>query len=169
MWIKLTRMGNPSCACPTHGAIAHYSRWQGMGDFWNFWGLGMNTTDMGYSSFGGSWGYRGVNANVGNAVSTVLNNWVYVTTVFYNSTDPAVFTQGGMYFNGVKQISASQNDASGPALVTQLKKFYFFGTSPHCGDCPSQGYLSAIQMYNRGLSDAEVLQNYNALKGRFGL
>ena len=32
-----------------------------------------------------------------------------------------------------------------------------------------EGNFYQMQMYNRGLSAAEVLQNYNALKGRFGL
>lgn len=32
-----------------------------------------------------------------------------------------------------------------------------------------QGRMAIIQSYNRGLSSSEVLQNYNAQKGRFGL
>ena len=31
----------------------------------------------------------------------------------------------------------------------------------------SDAYIGPVQVYNRGLSAAEVLQNYNALKGRF--
>ena len=31
------------------------------------------------------------------------------------------------------------------------------------------GYINYISIYNRGLSNAEYLNNYNALKGRFGL
>lgn len=31
------------------------------------------------------------------------------------------------------------------------------------------GYIGAAKLYSRGLSDAEVLQNFNALKSRFGL
>jgi hypothetical protein len=31
------------------------------------------------------------------------------------------------------------------------------------------GSLAVAKLYNRALTDAEVLQNYNALKGRFGL
>jgi hypothetical protein len=34
---------------------------------------------------------------------------------------------------------------------------------------PWQGNIPILQIYNRGLSAAEVLQNYNATKGRFGL
>jgi hypothetical protein len=32
-----------------------------------------------------------------------------------------------------------------------------------------KGYINAGQIYNRALSAAEVLQNFNATKGRFGL
>ena len=32
-----------------------------------------------------------------------------------------------------------------------------------------RGYIASTQIYNRALSAAEVKQNYNALKGRFGL
>ena len=31
------------------------------------------------------------------------------------------------------------------------------------------GYIGPVKIYNRGLSASEVLQNFNALKGRFGL
>ena len=33
---------------------------------------------------------------------------------------------------------------------------------------PFSGYLSHISMYNRSLSDSEILQNFNALKNRYG-
>ena len=33
----------------------------------------------------------------------------------------------------------------------------------------ANGKISNTQIYNRALSASEVLQNYNALKGRFGL
>jgi hypothetical protein len=32
-----------------------------------------------------------------------------------------------------------------------------------------QGLISQVLMYNRGLTASEILQNYNAIKGRFGL
>ena len=31
------------------------------------------------------------------------------------------------------------------------------------------GNIAIVQMYNRVLTDTEILQNYNANKGRFGL
>jgi hypothetical protein len=34
---------------------------------------------------------------------------------------------------------------------------------------PYYGYMSSFCTYNKVLSESEVLQNYNALKGRYGL
>jgi hypothetical protein len=33
---------------------------------------------------------------------------------------------------------------------------------------PFKGNMSSVQIYNRALSATEVLQNYNAVKSRFG-
>jgi hypothetical protein len=33
----------------------------------------------------------------------------------------------------------------------------------------TNGKISTLRIYRKGLVDAEVLQNYNALKGRFNL
>jgi hypothetical protein len=34
---------------------------------------------------------------------------------------------------------------------------------------PMTGNIASVQIYNRALTAQEVLQNYNAQKGRFGL
>ena len=34
---------------------------------------------------------------------------------------------------------------------------------------PVKGYISTVHVYHRALSSTEILHNYNALKGRFGL
>jgi len=36
-------------------------------------------------------------------------------------------------------------------------------------DYPFGGNIAITRIYNKALTAAEVLQNYNALKGRFGL
>ena len=38
-----------------------------------------------------------------------------------------------------------------------------------CGDRNFPGYISVIRIYNKPLSAADVLQNYNAQKSTFGL
>jgi Concanavalin A-like lectin/glucanases superfamily len=69
-----------------------------------------------------------------------------------------------IYINGVFN-SVNSNIRS---LTSQSSNFakigkYDYGGSYHNGN------ISMIRLYNRALSAAEVLQNYNALKSRFGL
>jgi hypothetical protein len=41
--------------------------------------------------------------------------------------------------------------------------------STHSVSNNTNGKLSTFQIYTRDLSNSEITQNYNALKGRFGL
>ncbi len=72
---------------------------------------------------------------------------------------------GRGYFNGVDRgalnIGANGMQVSG----------YTIGTTAggNQGSHTFEGSLSQVFVYNRALSAAEVLQNYNATKGRFGL
>ena len=68
-----------------------------------------------------------------------------------------------VYINGQAQTSRSRNNvAMGLQYISIGSRYYSSGY---------KGYLNAdisnIQLYNRVLTSAEVLQNYNALKGRF--
>ena len=68
-----------------------------------------------------------------------------------------------VYINGQAQTSRSRsNVAMGLQYISIGSRYYASGY---------KGYLNAdisnIQLYNRELSATEVLQNYNALKGRF--
>lgn len=71
------------------------------------------------------------------------------------------------YKNGVL-VSTSSGGA--PAAVSG---FYYTGRCIGDEGSPSErafeGKLSSVQLYNRVLSDSEVLANFNAMKGRFGL
>ena len=71
-----------------------------------------------------------------------------------------------------------RNDGTGTCRA--YKNGTLFGTSDEIGSVNSSlyigkggqyynGKISTTQIYNRALSAAEVLQNYNAQKGRFGL
>ena len=74
-----------------------------------------------------------------------------------------------IYVNGVV-------DATGPVLnnITSLVggSFYNGGVGTiQLGFYSTyfQGLMSIVRVYNRGLTAAEVLQNFNAQKARFGL
>lgn len=68
-----------------------------------------------------------------------------------------------VYINGQAQTSRSRNNVAMGLQYLTIGARYYSGTY--------RGYLNAdisnIQIYNRGLSAAEVLQNYNALRGRY--
>lgn len=102
-------------------------------------------------------------------------------------------------FPGIRWIEANTNWGTGWKMATltlnssSVPSFYngttsigsFAGTSPasptanvyigrNVGDEPSgarafNGQIAIVQIYNRVLSATEITQNYNALKGRFGL
>jgi hypothetical protein len=65
-----------------------------------------------------------------------------------------------LFGNGVL-IAENANGSSGP---------YNFAIGGHLGQYEfSNAHVSAFLTYNRILTDAEILQNYNALRGRIGI
>jgi len=102
---------------------------------------------------------------VGNGGTSVgsttisTNQWYGATLIFNNTTNIG-------YQNGIQIGTFSQ-----PTLTTSA-------TILSIGAAPSTlsslvykftGNIACARIYNRALSAAEVLQNYNATKGRFGL
>ena len=72
-----------------------------------------------------------------------------------------------LYLNGVAQ-SATGYDSSYTGMSNVAPAFRIGGYT-YIEDLNSNGNIGSIQLYNRALSASEVLHNYNALKGRFGL
>ena len=97
--------------------------------------------------------FGGVNCNVVSYGTLVTNTWYQ--SVYTRTTSPS--TSNILYINGISvstNTSANPNSPTGVTLV---------------GHSAYNGYISVVRQYNRTLSAAEVLQNYNATKGRFGL
>jgi len=93
--------------------------------------------------------------------NTFVNNLLVFIGVIFDRT-----AQTSIYFrNGV--FSPTKNHASVPNFTsltsTQIGRRYQSGYKDLAG------YNSFTQVYNRKLTQTEILQNYNALKGRFGL
>jgi len=70
-----------------------------------------------------------------------------------------------IYLNGILQNSTT----SIPATVTQAGGNLMIGTFGSSLGFYFPGNIATTQIYNRALTATEVLQNYNALKSRFGL
>lgn len=90
----------------------------------------------------------------------------YTSTVNIGQWYHMVGTSSGsshvLYLNG---ISVATSTAATPVLSSTegyrigAATFHTFHNGP----------IAAVRLYNRGLTNAEVLQNFNALRGRFGI
>ena len=87
-----------------------------------------------------------------------LNNW-------YNVTWTKSANVWSIYVNGSLDVSSALGNGTTPFSnnimwiggLNQVTELYYSG-----------GNISNVQIYNRSLTAAEVLQNYNATKSRFG-
>jgi len=101
--------------------------------------------------------------NNGTAASTptltyTLGVWNYFCGVYTAGTKLAC------YLNGSTKTEVNYTDVfNNPTNVNLRISKADYGTSGFDGDS------NIIGVYNRALTDSEVLQNYNATKGRFGL
>ena len=119
----------------------------------------------GFSNVSGYQFYAGSSANFVtiyndiNTTSEVLNKWVYAT-VTYNGSGRTSNGNYKLYLNGV---SKTVSNASGFGSTSNTTSIGYGNTSQRYWN----GQISAVHVYNRELSANELLQNYNALRGRF--
>ena len=88
--------------------------------------------------------------------SVDLNRWVHLTANYDGTTMKA-------YFNGEESISTTV----GGTPISYAGNIAIAAAGN--GSDQWNGHISSVYLYNRALTASEVLQNYNATKGRFGL
>ena len=95
-----------------------------------------------------------------------FSNYIKINIKEYNRFSICAFSQNGSnvlsFLNG--KISSTNTFGSYVSGVSSGKI-----SSSDNGVGRFSGYFSFILIYNRSLSSTEILQNYNALKSRFGL
>jgi hypothetical protein len=78
----------------------------------------------------------------------------------------------GVTFDGTNlrmYVDGILDNTSGTLTYSTTGQNNFIGKSSHTGnENYTNGSMGMVHVYNRALSGAEVLQNYNATKGRFG-
>jgi hypothetical protein len=112
-----------------------------------FWLAGGNKLNAGHN---GSW------STVVSSTTLSLNTWYYGAVTF-NTTTGWI-----LYLNGVQEAtntSTTTFTGNGEILVGA----YSTGANVFTGR------IATTQVYNRALTAAEVQQNFNALRGRFGI
>jgi len=121
---------------------------------------GDNRTYFGIDLFNGSTIICAINE--GSTYEVELNKWYYVgfTTLGTNGSIAKTYQNG--LLNNTNTLSADRGTGSRPIAI---------GTPGWDlgGSLIWDGNIALTQIYNRALSADEVLQNYNATKGRFGL
>jgi hypothetical protein len=121
--------------------------------------IGIIDSVDGGNTFAMHWANQTTNSRVYNWNGNIPNNqWSFLIGTYDGTTMKA-------YLNGIQIWSEAQTgtipDATyvvgtyGPALTDGVHNF--------------QGRISGAKIYNRALTTAEILQNYNATKGRYGL
>jgi hypothetical protein len=119
---------------------------------------------IGIAQYNNRWYVAGGPSNFQDTSVNVSNNtWICFSWSINLSSNTSTF-----YINGlsVGNYTLHANDMRSDS-VTLIGKYSGQGLGTTTGLW--RGYISNTQIYNRALSAQEVKQNYNALKGRFGL
>jgi hypothetical protein len=118
-------------------------------------------------------GYRGApnniyfvgwNRDIYTTSTLPLNTWSQVLLTYNGggiSSDDGI----KIYYNGISQTLLGGTDV----ILNTTNSICFFGYDGISNRLPYDGNISNIKIYNRALTDSEVLQNYNSTKDRFGL
>lgn len=122
---------------------------------------------------GGSWqlsNYQTRNINWESDIEyihggTLTENYVAQPSIFGDVWNYLVVTSdssgGKMYLNG-EEVSLTQSSSATETFGKNMRIGTRYTTSSQWS-----GHMGCIQLYSKALSAAEVLQNYNAQKGRF--
>ena len=129
-----------------YGAIfANWSDGGGGKAFWIGTNTGASSTIQVY--FNGSL--------VSSLTSLSLNSWMLLTITHTGSVCKA-------YINAIEKFSSS-------STLTASTNNTSIGYDITRSNYPFKGNISQVLIYNRALTAAEVEQNYNALRGRYGI
>lgn len=93
--------------------------------------------------------------------STDFTNW-RVWTVMRNGNDRRIYMNGVMY---------AKNTSAAASFILDDTLLYIGGDNDYSSATTStwNGQLAAFLVYNRGLTSAEIYQNYFVFKDRFGI
>jgi hypothetical protein len=122
------------------------------------WGIGVDTTS-GVNNF--QFQVRNIGAISAPRSSFTNNNWYHVVGTFTRNENTRLYMNGSL-------VASASNANIGNLTITPNNNNAAIGRG---GGIPfyAGGNVASARIYNRPLSPTEVTQNYNALKGRFGL
>jgi hypothetical protein len=145
------------------------SNWGRIIDF----GLGQQNDNIVFSRYGsGNNFFLEVRSGTANPQSLVVssgNQFVINTFHFIagvvDGGSPGSNTTARLFHNGNQISSSPVGNIVVPNTVNRTLNY--IGRSNWVADSYYQGNIYSVYIYNRALSNAEILQNYNATKGRY--
>lgn len=117
--------------------------------------------DKGFGTISSQWEiHTGDNFALSSTNAPANSRW-YFGTITYTTSNVILYINGAnaVYTKG----SGTGGDAGEPLEIG--RSWYNSGA----GSRWFQGYISSVQTYNRELTAAEITQNYNAIKWRYGM
>ena len=142
--------------CATGGSSVETGMWFGQNSTTNY---------LNYQIYRGQ---SGSIANFGNSTSGLnKNKWNYAAFTFDSSSKTGTY-----YVNGVSSGSTSQSSyaysSSNPNYPLQIGRYVYNSGSSSGGHY--NGRMSMVKIYkDKSLTASEIQQNFNALRGRFGI
>lgn len=134
---------------------------------------GDNINGSGQNGFGFSAVSTGTNLRYFIAKNDVPTQTWTNLAVTYTGTYPNSGTDVKIYINGIQNTNTVLNVAGtgthGLDTGADPLTFAYFGTTGTSGTDYMSGSAGVLQIYNRALTAAEVTQNYDAFKSRYGL
>jgi hypothetical protein len=97
-----------------------------------------------------------------NETDFVVNSPVLAINTYYNITVTWNSTAATMYLNGVL---VSQDTTPG----TKVMPSYLYIGGGNAGNTKLNGSVGRVSIYDRVLTAAEILQNFNSMRGRYGI
>ena len=92
------------------------------------------------------------------------NTMVFVAVKFNRTTKATKFFRNGVFSN---EIIKTTTPSFTTLTSTQIGRRYNVSYLSSVADLKGNSYLTLV--YNRELTDAEIQQNFNAFRGRFGI
>ena len=122
----------------------------------NYSGVSVLIGGVRFGNNGGS----GVTSRKDYYFDITLNTWQFITVVCNSVANPLIYINGQL---------ANITATSGTATTVGYSNSNIEIARRNIGGFYVDGSVANVLLYNRALSATEVLQNYNAVKSRFGL
>ena len=105
----------------------------------------------------------GNNGGTGNSFRRINSDIIFSFNLWYHVVGTNISGLNKLYVNGqVQSTTSTFNVVTNSSQLFAIGRIYADSNQYH-----HIGNIANISVYNRGLTDAEVLQNYNSMKVRF--